>query len=73
MYLFFQNVLLKGRRFNASVAVDRSHSHKLREDQINSNKEENDKRNLHLANYGLVRPGSFKSVFLKDFFFYNID
>ena len=50
------------------MAVDRSQSSKLREDQIKSNKEENDKRNLHLANYGLVRPGSFKRVFSTVFF-----
>jgi len=57
-----ENVTLKGRRFTATVAVDRSQSHKLRENQINSNKEVNDKRNIHLANYGLIRPGTLAAT-----------
>lgn len=53
-----EGVTLRGRRFNACVALDRAQSNKIKMEKQAEKKEVNDKRNMHLANEGLIRPGT---------------
>merc|ERR1739838_549490 len=61
-----ESVILRGRRFTATIAMDRSTSNKIRKEKFKEKKEKDDKRNLHLANEGVIRPGTQAAVGLSE-------